>query len=194
MEKIPLVVSGVMGQARAESNAYTLILSEAKGNRRLAVVIGIQEAQAIAIYHEGLRASRPLVYDIVAKLASGFSIEIQEVVITNFERGIFYAEIVCNRTFGDEEDIVRLEARTSDAVALALKFGSPIYTYEPVLQQAGFEWNSPFSTAEKGAPRLETLGDTELAEMLKKAIKREDYELASKIRDEISRRNSNNDK
>lgn len=188
MEKIPLVVSGVMGQARAESNAYTLILTEAQGNRRLAVVIGMQEAQAIAIYHEGMRASRPLVYDIVAKMASGFSIDIQEVVITNFERGIFYAEIVCTLLNGGEEDIVRLEARTSDAVALALKFGSPIYTYEPVLQEAGFELGIPFASNVEGKPRLETLNVGELNELLQKAVVKEDYEFASKIRDEITKR------
>ncbi len=187
MEKISLVVSGVANQSNPESPAYTLILSEKNGVRKLPVVIGISEAQAIAIQLEGLVTVRPLVYDLIFSIASAFTIEVVEVVISNVDHGIFYAEIVCCTSGSAEEDYIRIPARTSDAVAIALKFSCPIYTYEHVLDTAGFEWTAP-GDDNFDSPRLDGLSLRELKDMLRKAIAREDYEFASKIRDEIAGR------
>jgi len=187
MEKIPLIVSGVANQSNPESPAYTLILSEKDGVRKLPVVIGLSEAQAIAIQLEGLVTVRPLVYDLIFSIASAFTIDIKEVVISNVDHGIFYAEIVCCTTGSSEDDYIRIPARTSDAVALALKFSCPIFTYEHVLDKAGFEWTAPGDES-FDSPKLEGLTIRELKEMLHKAIAREDYEFASKIRDEIAGR------
>ena len=188
MEKITLIVSGVANQSNPESPAYTLILSEKEGVRKLPIVIGLSEAQAIAIQIEGLVPVRPLVYDLFFSIAAAFSIDVIEVVISNVDHGIFYAEIVCCTTGSSEEDFIRIPARTSDAVAIALKFSCPIYTYEHVLDKAGFEWTAPGDDS-FDSPKLEGIPLRELKDMLKKAISREDYEFASKIRDEIAGRN-----
>lgn len=187
MEKILLVVSGVANQANPESPAYTLILSEKGGVRKLPVIIGLSEAQAIAIQLEGLVPMRPLVYDLFFNIASAFTIDVVEVIISNVDRGIFYAEIVCCTTGSQPDDYIRIPARTSDAVAIALKFSCPIYTYEHVLADAGFEWTAP-GDDNFDSPNLDGLPLRELKEMLRKAIAREDYEFASKIRDEIAGR------
>lgn len=188
MEKILLTVSGVANQNSPESPAYTLILSEKEGSRKLPVVIGFSEAQAIAIQIEGLVPVRPLVYDLFFNIAAAFSIDVIEVIISNVDRGIFYAEIVCCTVGSSPDDYIHIPARTSDAVAIALKFSCPIYTYEHVLDKAGFEWTAPGEES-FDSPKLDGLPLRELKDMLRKAIAREDYEFASKIRDEITERN-----
>lgn len=187
MEKIALSVATIANQGNYE-NAYTLVLSETNGRRKLPIVIGMSEAQAIALLLDGIATQRPLFYDFVYRFASSFDVRIEEVVITNVEKGIFYAEVVCRMQGASEEDIVRLDARTSDAVALALKFGCPIYTYEVVLSKAGYDFGGEDSKAPSSKPNLEVLTLKELNEILSKAIKREDYEFASQVRDEIARR------
>ncbi|MBR6278266.1 MAG: bifunctional nuclease family protein [Bacteroidales bacterium] len=185
MEKIALSVEEIANQGNYE-NAYTLILAERGGNRKLPVVIGISEAQAIAIELDGITPQRPLVYDFVFRFAQSFNIEVVESIITNVEKGIFYAEIVCRIPGASDDDIVRLDARTSDAVAIALKFRCPIYTYEVVLSKAGYVFDNPNYSVSK--PNLEIMTDRELHEILQKAIEKEDYEFASVIRDEIQNR------
>ena len=189
MEKIALSVVAIANQGNYE-NAYTLILAEKNGNRKLPIVIGMSEAQAIAILLDGMVPARPLVYDFIFRFASSFDIEIIEVIITNVEKGIFYAEIVCKIPGTSEEDIVRLDARTSDAVAIALKCGCPIYTYEVVLSKAGYVFgdDDPSSSSK---PNIKMMSVKELNEVLQKAIEKEDYEFASKIRDEIANRQAN---
>ncbi|MCQ2975097.1 MAG: bifunctional nuclease family protein [Bacteroidales bacterium] len=188
MDKIQLIVSGVANQSNPDSTAYTLILSEKEGVRKLPIVIGVNEAQAIELQLEGLIPIRPLVYDLMCSFFSSFSIDIIEVIITNVDRGIFYAEIVCCNSGASNEDYIRIPARTSDAVAIALKVGCNIFTYEQVLNVAGFEWTAPGDDISNSTPRLEGVALPELKTMLKKAIIREDYEFASKIRDEIELR------
>ena len=187
MEKIALTVSDIACKSNYE-NAYTLVLSEKDGRRKLPVVIGVAEAQAIAVELDGIRPQRPLVYDFIYKFARSFNIEVVEVVITNVEKGIFYAEIVCRVPGCSDDDIVRLDARTSDAVAVALKFHCPIYTYEVVMSKAGFVFDESGSPADSSKPNPSVMSLRELNELLKKAVEKEDYEYASVIRDEIQNR------
>ncbi len=189
MEKIALSVVAIANQGNYE-NAYTLILAEKDGNRKLPIVIGMSEAQAIAIQLDGMVPARPLVYDFIFRFASSFDIEILEVIITNVEKGIFYAEIVCKLHNESDEDIVRIDARTSDAVAIALKCRCPIYTYEIVLGKAGYVFGGDGDPSNSSKPNIKMMSTKELNEVLQKAIEKEDYEFASKIRDEIANRES----
>jgi len=131
---------------------------------------------------------RPLVYDFIYKFAQSFNIEVTEVVITNVEKGIFYAEIVCKIPGSSEDDIVRLDARTSDAVAVALKFRCPIYTYEVVMEKAGYVFDDTDNPDSNSKPNLNVMSIKELHEVLQKAVEKEDYEFASVVRDEIQNR------
>ena len=187
MEKIPLTVANIANKTNIE-NAYTLILEETGGKRKLPVVIGFAEAQVIAIELDGFTPARPLVYDFIYRFAQSFNIEVTEVVITNVEKGIFYSEIVCRMPGFSDDDIIRLDARTSDAVAVALKFKCPIYTYEVVLSQAGWVSKDGGIFPSDSKPNLNVMTVKELHEILQKAIEKEDYEFASVIRDEIQNR------
>lgn len=187
MEKIALQVLGVTTQQRYDSGAYALILAEKNGTRRIAPVIGRQEAQAIVVQLENWQSTRPLIYDIVLTLCRQYGIRLIEAVITNHERGIFYAELVFKKDGDTDDDIVRIDARTSDAVALSLKFNCPLYTYEPVFERVGFN-DGIDSGGDNDTAQIQSLNDKELDQMLSKAVAEEDYELASKIRDEKLKR------
>lgn len=202
MEKIKLEIIG-LSYSQTQSGAYALVLGEANGKRRLPIIIGGFEAQSIAIELEKMTPSRPLTHDLFKTLASSFEIGIREVVIYNLVEGIFYARIICESNGKTEE----IDARTSDAIALAVRFKCPVYTYEFILSSAGIildesaereleeqeeEEEEAEETAETRKPAgLSSLSVNELEKSLQQAIDEEDYERASRIRDELNNRKKN---
>jgi len=185
MEKIQLEVYGV-SHSQTHSGAYALILREKDGNRRLPIIIGTNEAQAIAIILEDLQPQRPLTHDLFLTLANSFDIQITEVHIVKIENVIFYSELVCIK----DNTTIRIDSRTSDAIALAVRFACPIYTNEKVLQEAGVDFDTFKQVLDETAPSemYTRLSDDQLKEQLETAIKDEKYEEASKIRDELIKR------
>jgi hypothetical protein len=188
--RIKLNILG-LSYSQTQSGAYALVLAEEDGDRRIPIIIGSVEAQSIAIKLEGLEPPRPLTHDLFFNFARIFQIELREVVIYKLEEGIFYSELVC-RTDVEE---VRIDSRTSDAVALALRFNCPIYTYEEIIEKAGIvlgtEKSEPTGTKSQQKATGTKFGMKsldELNQLLNEAIEREDYEAASEIRDEINRR------
>lgn len=174
-----------------------MVLSEADGTRRIPIIIGAIEAQAIAIQLEGLKPPRPLTHDLFLNVALAFNIEIKEVLIHKLEEGIFYAEIVCEQN----KNRIRVDSRTSDAIALALRFECPIYTTEEIMEKAGIimefeEGNEENENIEGTDPKevktahinYSEYSLEELNDLLDVAITDEDYEKASQIRDEINKR------
>ncbi len=197
MKKIKLDIVG-LSYSQTQSGAYALVLGEINGRRRLPIIIGSFEAQAIAIEIEKMTPSRPLTHDLFKSLSSAFHITIQEIIIYNLVDGIFYAKLICT----DGKKISEIDARTSDAIAIAVRFDCPIYTYEFILATAGIviegnefvfldniEQNQEEKTASP-ALNYSSLSDNELKEKLKDALAEEAYERAAKIRDELSRRKS----
>lgn len=195
MQKVKLNILG-LSVSQSQSGAYALVLAEDKGERRIPIIIGPVEAQSIAIELEGLKPPRPLTHDLFKQMASAFDIRITEVIIYKLEEGIFYSELICMR---NEKQIV-IDSRTSDAVALSLRFGCPIYTSEEILNRAGIviefeneqsqeEWHPTISEEPvRGKHEYDKYTSAELTQMLSNAIQSEDYERASAIRDEINRR------
>ena len=189
MKKIRLEIVG-MSYSQSQSGAYALILGVVGGKRRLPIIIGGFEAQAIAIELEKMKPTRPLTHDLFKNFALHFGITIKEVVINKFEEGIFFSELICEHD-GIESAI---DSRTSDAVALAIRFNCPIYAYESILEEAGILMDEEGETAAAAGKkpgkhsRYEDYLMEELEEMLKKAVADENYEEASRIRDEINRR------
>ncbi|MEM9051397.1 MAG: bifunctional nuclease family protein [Bacteroidota bacterium] len=198
MDKIELSVVG-LSYSQTQTGAYALILKEKSGNRRLPIIIGGAEAQAIAIPLEKMTPSRPLTHDLFKTFLDSFDIEVTEVIVHNLVEGIFFAKIICIKD-GKE---IELDARSSDAVALALRCEIPIYTHDFILGSAGIiidENDEDDETSELEAPeeiRIDSSakqlpGDSEsiadLEKQLQQALEKEDYEKASKIRDEINRR------
>jgi len=195
MQKVRLNILG-LSVSQTQSGAYALVLAEENGDRRIPIIIGPVEAQAIAIQLEGLKPPRPLTHDLFRNMASAFDISVSEVIIYKLEEGIFFSELVCK--LGSKE--TRIDSRTSDAVALALRFKCPIYTTEEILKKAGiildpespssgdFEEEPASPGSSKGEPEFEQYTVNELTDMMNEAIRNENYERASKIRDEINRR------
>lgn len=192
MQKKKLNILG-LSVSQTQSGAYALVLAEESGERRIPIIIGPVEAQAIAIQLEGLKPPRPLTHDLFKNLAFAFDINVSEVIIYKLEEGIFYSELVCE--MGEEE--IRIDSRTSDAVALALRFKCPIYTTEDILEKAGIVMETEGETpvefddtdSDKGMKsEFENYNEKELKEMLNEAVTNENYERASKIRDELNRR------
>jgi bifunctional DNase/RNase len=193
MRKIRLEIESLV-YSQTQHGAYVLVLIEENGNRKLPIVIGAAEAQAIAIGQERMQAPRPLTHDLFVNFASAFNITLHEVVITKLEEGIFYAELICEN-FANR---IKIDSRTSDAVALAVRFKCPIYVNEEVLKIAGIstqeEEKEDYGT-HNYTPEQDNFENslsrktiTELKMMLNDAVNQEKYELASKIRDEINRR------
>lgn len=196
MDKIRLNILG-LSVSQTQSGAYALVLAEENGDRRIPIIIGPVEAQAIAIQLEGLKPPRPLTHDLIKNIAIAFDIVLLEVTIYKLEEGIFYSELLCEMN-GKE---VIIDSRTSDAVALALRFKCPIYTSEEILTKSGIVLDSEddlssgdsFLTEEKEASDspFANYSAQELDEMLNEAIQNEDYEKASIIRDEVDKRKKN---
>jgi bifunctional DNase/RNase len=204
MGKIKLNVLGI-SYSQTQSGAYALVLSEEEGNRRIPIIVGGFEAQAIAIELEGLAPPRPLTHDLFKNFAESYGIKLIEVNIHKLEDGVFFANILCDN--GGQRII--LDARTSDAIALALRFSCPIFTTDEIVEKAGivldFEKGTDFETpapseekepdekvekSKKGTPPLDLSKKSmdELRSMLAESVSKEDYEKASEIRDEINRR------
>lgn len=190
MEKVRLEIIR-MTYSQSQSGAYALILGEVGGNRRLPIIIGGFEAQAIALGLEKIQPPRPLTHDLFRNFARFYGVELIEVVINKFSEGVFHAILRCEK----DGVISEIDARTSDAFALAIRFQCPVYTYEHILEEAGIVMEDenieadPLEPAEEEAPFSEYLL-SELEEMLQKAIENEEYEKASQLRDEIQRRNN----
>ena len=189
--------------SQTQSGAYALVLAEEDGERRIPIIIGGFEAQAIAIQLEGLKPPRPLTHDLFLSFATAFGITIKEINIYKLEEGVFYSKLICE----DGHKHMTVDARTSDAIALALRFNCSIYTTEEILAKSGIVIDIEPESKEKPSPSkffgetsskkrkpsedLRNYSVTELKEMLQDAIKNENYEKASDIRDEINRRNKN---
>lgn len=196
MDKIKLEIAG-LSYSQTQSGAYALVLSESGGKRQLPIIIGGFEAQAIAIELEKMTPTRPLTHDLFKQLAQSFEIHIKEVVIYNLIEGIFFSKLICER----DGQIQEIDARTSDAIAIGVRFNCPIYTFENILASAGILQDETESDDDLLGMDEDTsdenTGDTygqmsveELENQLSEAIENEDYELASKIRDEINKRTS----
>tara|TARA_R110002049_G_scaffold279235_3_gene458163 strand:- start:809 stop:1435 length:627 start_codon:yes stop_codon:yes gene_type:complete len=200
MEKIGLDIIG-LSYSQTQTGAYALVLGEKEGKRRLPIIIGGFEAQAIAIELEDMTPTRPLTHDLFKNFADVFNISINQIIIYNLVEGVFYAKLVCVK---DDKE-VEIDTRTSDAVALAVRFKCPIFTYEFILSSAGIELDedndipsiddekteSQTTPEKKKAAKKSKLADftiKELNEQLEKAITNENYELASQLRDEITKR------
>jgi bifunctional DNase/RNase len=186
MKKIKLRILG-LSYSQTQTGAYALVLAEEKGKRRIPIIIGAPEAQSIAIQLEGLKPTRPLTHDLFTNFALAFNIELLEIRIYKLDEGIFYSELICDN--GVQR--INIDSRTSDAVALALRFRCPIYTTEEIMEKAGIilDFDNDEATApEPTEVKLEELEIDELKELLNSAIKDENYEEASKIRDEINNR------
>ncbi|UOR07589.1 bifunctional nuclease family protein [Hymenobacter aerilatus] len=204
MKKIQLEILG-LSSSQSQSGSFALILGEKTGNRRLPIIIGMFEAQSIAIQIEKINPNRPLTHDLFKSFAEQVHVAILEVIISDLKEGVFYSKIVCS----DGATTFELDARPSDAIAIGLRFGVPIYTVESVLSEAGIILSDLDENAEesdddddddddntsssKPAPEpREPSGQVsldELTKMLAQALEKEDYEKAAKIRDELNKRN-----
>jgi hypothetical protein len=193
LKKVKLEIVG-LSYSQTQSGAYALVLGETKGKRRLPIIIGGFEAQAIAIELEKMTPTRPLTHDLFKSFADNFEFKIKEVIINNLLDGIFYAKLICTT----EDKVVEIDARTSDAIAIAVRFECPINTYEFILAQAGILLDDETLTPKEASKKKEIVevdendfekkSTEELKQLLDKALNNEDYEGASRIRDEINKR------
>lgn len=182
MEKVKLNVLGITS-SQIQAGAYALVLSEEGGAYRIPVIVGVAEAQSIAVKLENVRPPRPLSHDLIVSLTHAFGIGLEEVFIYKFENGVFLSELY----FGDDDRKVVIDSRTSDAIALAMRTGAPIYTTREILKKAGF-------VSEKGEVKvapvdselkeidLKKFAVEELEKMLSKCVEREEYERAAEIK------------
>ncbi len=193
MKRVKLKVMGI-SYSQTQSGAYALILIEENGDRRIPIIIGGFEAQAIVIKLENLEPPRPLTHDLFKKFADEFNISVIEVMIYKLEEGVFFSRLVCNN--GEKE--FSIDSRTSDAVALALRFGCPIFISEDILEKAGItispsDSDTPASNEmdnllEPESSKYDSYSDEELYKIIDEAVKTEDYERAAAVRDEIEKR------
>lgn len=193
MKKIELEIVA-LSHSITQTHSYAVVLGEVNGLRRLPIVIGGFEAQAIAVALERMQPSRPLTHDLMKNFMTAFNVELHEVIINDLQEGIFYSKLVCST----EHDTVEIDSRTSDAVALAVRFGCPIYTYDNILDSAGIlmeddekkkKSSSSASITDSGTrDDLKKLSVTELNTLLAEVLEQEDYIKAAAIRDEINTR------
>lgn len=193
MKKIELEIVA-LSHSITQTHSYAVVLGEVNGMRRLPIVIGGFEAQAIAVALERMQPSRPLTHDLMKNFMLAFNVELHEIVINDLQEGIFYSKLLCST----DHDTVEIDSRTSDALALAVRFGCPIYTYEHILESAGIlmedeekkkEEVPVTSTNESGEKEdLKALSVEELQNLLNDVLEQEDYIRAIAIRDELSNR------
>jgi bifunctional DNase/RNase len=188
MKKIELDIMALHHSVGQNPN-YAMVLGEVNGNRRLPIVIGAFEAQAIVVAMENMTPNRPLTHDLFKNTIETFEIELKEIVINNLLEGIFYSRLICTR--GD--DVFEIDSRTSDAVALAVRFDCPIYVYDFILDEAGIVYDKAESVEVDSTDKPIKMGYgdysvEELRELLEKVLSEEDYEKAALIRDEIKSR------
>ena len=199
MKKIKLEILG-LSPSQSQAGSFALVLGEELGNRRLPIIIGVFEAQAIAVQIENIVPNRPMTHDLFKSFAEGMNYTLKEIIISDLKEGIFYAKIVCKDSLRE----VEIDARPSDAIAIGLRFDIPIYTYEAILSEAGIISSSLTEEDEDGdeeavketlqsrgslSDQLRDLSFDELQRILDDALSKEDYEKAAKIRDEMSKRN-----
>jgi hypothetical protein len=195
MKKIELEIVA-LSHSITQTHSYAVVLGEVNGLRRLPIVIGGFEAQAIAVALEKMQPSRPLTHDLMKNFMSAFNIELHEVVISDLQEGIFYSKLICS----SDNDTIEIDSRTSDALALAVRFGCPVYTYEHILESAGILMEDPGTTKkkkttitaageeERGKDDLKSLSLEDLTTLLNDVLEQEDYIRAIAIRDEINNR------
>lgn len=197
MKKIELEIVA-LSHSITQTHSYAVVLGEVNGVRRLPIVIGGFEAQAIAVALEKMQPSRPLTHDLMKNFMNAFGISLHEIIICDLQEGIFYSKLVCS----SEYDTVEIDSRTSDALALAVRFGCPIYTYENILDSAGIIMEDQEKSGKKkkgqevtvedstltGKEDLKTMTLDELNELLNNVLESEDYIRAVAIRDEINSR------
>ena len=190
MGKVQLEIIA-LSHSVTQSQNYAVVLGEVGGVRRLPIVIGGFEAQAIAVILERMNPNRPLTHDLFRNAISAFQIDIQEVIINDLVEGIFFSKLICER----EGEVIEIDSRTSDALAMAVRFNCPIYTYESILEDAGVvfeEGDTKSSDEEAGRSKAEAGYDRysteELNNLLKEVLAVEDYEKAALIRDELNKR------
>ncbi len=191
MKKIELEIVA-LSHSITQTHSYAVVLGEINGLRRLPIVIGGFEAQAIAVALERMSPSRPLTHDLMKNFMMAFNVELHEVVINDLQEGIFYSKLVCSSS----NDTVEIDSRTSDALALAVRFGCPIFTYDTILDQAGILMEddgktksvNPITTETGGSDDLKSLSLDELEGLLSEVLDHEDYIRAIAIRDEIKSR------
>ena len=190
MHKIELEIVA-LSHSITQSNSYAVVLGEVNGLRRLPIVIGGFEAQAIAVALENMHPSRALTHDLMKNFMTAFGVQLQEVYICDLQEGIFYSKLVCFTA----NDTIEIDSRTSDAIALAVRFGCPIYVYSNILEQAGLtseNVDKPIHATPVNEPAkindLSLLSLVELNNLLKEVLEQEDYIRAIDIRDEINKR------
>ena len=197
MKKIELEIVA-LSHSITQTHSYAVVLGEVNGLRRLPIVIGGFEAQAIAVALERMSPSRPLTHDLMKNFMMAFNVELNEVVINDLQEGIFYAKLVCSSA----NDTIEIDSRTSDALAMAVRFGCPIYTYEDILVQAGVLMDddkkldptraskgiTSVTSETGGTDNLKAKSIKELNELLNEVLEQEDYIKAISIRDELKRR------
>jgi uncharacterized protein len=201
MKKIELEIVA-LSHSITQTHSYAVVLGEVNGLRRLPIVIGGFEAQAIAVALEKMQPSRPLTHDLMKNFMNSFAIDLHEIIICDLQEGIFYSKLLCST----ENDTVEIDSRTSDAIALAVRFGCPIFTYENILESAGILMEDTAASGKKkkgkqetivqdekssGSEDLKTMSLEELNNLLNEVLEGEDYIRAIAIRDEINSRRKN---
>lgn len=207
MDKIRLEILG-LSSSQSQSGSFALVLGEENGNRRLPIIIGMFEAQAIAIEIEKIIPNRPMTHDLFKSFASGFNFAVEEIFISDLREGVFFAKIICS----DGVKSIEIDSRPSDAIAIGLRFDVPIFTYEHILSEAGIVLNDLNEETENIAPtppkekkedakkkkasgekkkteQIKDISSELLKTMLNDALEKEDYEKAARIRDELNKRN-----
>jgi bifunctional DNase/RNase len=206
VEKIRLEIIG-LSSSQSQTGSFALVLGEVNGNRRLPIIIGMFEAQAIAIEIEKVIPNRPMTHDLFKSFASAFHFNVEEIVISDLKEGVFFAKIICS----DGIKNIEIDARPSDAIAVGLRFDVPIFSYESILSEAGIVLNDETDESEEeeeedmeeatvssSKPETPIIGREDqiknmsldqLQAMLDDAIEKEDYEKAARVRDEMNKRN-----
>ena len=196
MKKIELEIVA-LSHSITQTHSYAVVLGEVNGLRRLPIVIGGFEAQAIAVALEKMHPSRPLTHDLMKNFMNAFAVDLQEIIICDLQEGIFYSKLLCV----SEHDTVEIDSRTSDALALAVRFGCPIYTYENILESAGIlmedssgkkkkseEETVTTESSSSGSDDLKGMTLDDLHSLLNEVLEQEDYIRAIAIRDELKKR------
>jgi uncharacterized protein len=199
MKKIELEIVALTHSVN-QTHSYAVVLGEVNGLRRIPIIIGGYEAQAIAVALERMKPNRPLTHDLMKNFMMAFQVELTEVVINHLAEGIFYSQLIC---IGNNE-VVEIDSRTSDAIAMAVRFGCPIFTYDNILDQAGILMDDNDNPIAENIsnPAIPTVADTQavsdnlsslsvadINSQLEKALEEEDYMRAAKLRDELKKRN-----
>lgn len=198
MKKIELEIVA-LSHSITQTHSYAVVLGEVNGLRRLPIVIGGFEAQAIAVALEKMQPSRPLTHDLMKNFMTAFSIELHEIIISDLQEGIFYSKLICST----DHDTIEIDSRTSDALALAVRFGCSVYTYEHILESAGILMEDTGTKGKKGRggstvtttdeqrggkSDLKSMSVEDLHTLLNEVLEQEDYIRAIAIRDEINSR------